>query len=98
MTVLVAFADDSKLGITCLQMMTLPDTEKDTIAIDKLYKSIERNTESQQELGHKIVNALKFIRESVSRDIDTRYEIEKQIQLMIEQSAIIDYCRQNNLK
>ena len=26
MTVLVAFADDSKLGITCLQMMTLPDT------------------------------------------------------------------------
>lgn len=98
MTILIAFADDSKLGITCLQMMTLPDVEKDNDDIDKLYDSVIRNTRSQPDLGQKVIKALKFIRESALRDPDTKEEINKQIKLMIEQTAVMDYCRQNNLK
>ncbi len=95
MTLITAFADDSKLGINCMQMMLLPDTEENTEAIDELYCSIERNTESQKDLGENILQSLRFIRESTMRDSNTMKEVKRQIQLMIEQNAIIDYCRKN---
>ena len=97
LTVTVAFADDSKLGVHCLQMITLPDDDKNNLDIENLYKSIKSNSPSQTDLANNIVKSLQFLRESCLKSDKIKKEIENQIKLMIEQIAITDYCRQEKI-